>query len=73
MNKLMLFLLILGGINMGSVGLFEFDIIAWAFDGVDSLGARIVYSTFSACAIWCISLLFSDENRKPLKVQRKKW
>ena len=55
-----LLLLIVGGINWGSVGLFNFDIVGWIFGGTDAIGARIVYVIVALCALWCISLLFRE-------------
>ncbi|MBP3495490.1 MAG: DUF378 domain-containing protein [Clostridia bacterium] len=59
-DKIALSILIIGGINWGSVGLFSFDIVAWIFGGSDSIGARIVYVVVALCALWCISLLFRE-------------
>lgn len=60
MDRIALFLLIVGGINWGSVGLFNFDIVGWIFGGTDAIGARIVYVIVALCALWCISLLFRE-------------
>ena len=35
-NKIALILCIIGGINWGSIGLFQFDIVAWIFGGQES-------------------------------------
>ena len=59
-DRIALAVLIIGGINWGSVGLFKFDIVAWIFGGVESIGARIIYVLVALCALWCISLLFRE-------------
>lgn len=59
-DKICLILLIIGGLNWGSIGLFQFDLVAWAFGGQDALFSRIVYTLVALSAIWCISLLFRD-------------
>ena len=59
-DKIVLSILIIGGINWGSVGLFNFDIGGWIFGGTDSIGARIVYVLVALCALWCVSLLFRE-------------
>lgn len=61
-DRIALSLLIIGGINWGSVGLFGFDIVGWIFGGTDSIGARIVFVVVALCALWCISLLFRERN-----------
>lgn len=58
MDKIALFILLIGGINWGLVGLFQFDLIAWAFGGTDNVISRILYILVALSAIWCISLFF---------------
>lgn len=57
-----LILLIIGGINWGSVGIFQFDIVAWLFQGDSTVISRIIYTLVGLAAIWCISLLFRDND-----------
>ena len=49
-NKIALALLIIGGINWGLIGIFQFG----------SVISRIVYTLVAASAVWCISLLFKE-------------
>ena len=42
-DKLALILLIIGGVNWGLVGVFEFDLVAWIFGGSASFISRAVY------------------------------
>ena len=58
MDKIALFLLIVGGINWGLVGLFSFDLVAWLCGGSGSVIRRIVYVLVALSALWCISLFF---------------
>lgn len=62
LDKLALTLLIIGGINWGSIGIFQFDIVAWIFGGQGSMLSRIIYTIVGLCAVWCISLLFRDDS-----------
>lgn len=64
-TNIALILTIIGGINWGSIGLFQFDIVAWIFGGQDSIISRIIYTLVGIAAIWCISLLFKDDNNTP--------
>ena len=59
-DKICLTLLIIAGLNWGSIGLFQFDIVAWLFGGQGSVLSRIVYTIVALAGIWCISLLFRD-------------
>ncbi len=58
LDRISLVLLIIGGLNWGSVGLFKFDIVSWIFGGQADLVSRIIYTLVGLSALWCISLLF---------------
>lgn len=58
LDKIALCLLIIGGLNWGLVGIFSFDLVAWAFGGQGAAISRIVYILVALSAAWCISLLF---------------
>ena len=60
-DKLALILLVIGGVNWGLVGIFEFDLVAWLFGGAASALSRIVYILVAISAVWCISFLFRRE------------
>ncbi len=59
-DKIALILTIIGGLNWGLIGIFQFDLVAWIFGGQSGIISRIVYTLVALGAIWCISLLFSD-------------
>lgn len=61
MDKISLALLIIGGLNWGLVGIFEFDLVAWLFGGSTAILSRIIYVLVALSAIWCISMLFRDQ------------
>lgn len=57
MDILALILSIVGCVNWGLVGVFEFDLVAWLF-GSMSLLSRIVYIVIALSGVWCVSFLF---------------
>ena len=61
-DKIALILLIVGGLNCGSVGLFSFDLVAWICGGQTSLISRVIYTVVGLSALWCISLLFRQDS-----------
>ncbi len=63
MNKLALIIAIIGALNWGSIGLFQFDLVAWICGGSGSLFARIIYTVVALAGIWCITLLFKPAAR----------
>jgi uncharacterized membrane protein YuzA (DUF378 family) len=58
MDTLALILSIIGSINWGLVGLFQFDLVAWIFGGQDAVLSRIIYTVICVAGLWCITFLF---------------
>lgn len=56
-------LLIIGGLNWGLVGFFDFDLVAAIFGGDDALLSRIVYSLVGLSAIYEIVALRTFRRR----------
>ncbi len=60
LDRLALILVIIGAANWGAIGLFQFDIVSWIFGGQDAIISRIIYTLIALAGIWCISLLFRE-------------
>lgn len=60
-NTLTLVLLIVGGLNWGLVGLFNFDLVAAIFGEMSAL-SRIVYTLVGVSALWQIIPLFRGQD-----------
>lgn len=58
LDRIAMILVIIGAVNWGSVGLFQFDLVAWISGGQDAVLARIIYTVVALAGLWCISLLF---------------
>lgn len=58
LDRIALILTIIGALNWGSIGLFQFDIVAWICGGQASLLSRIIYTVVALAGVWCISLIF---------------
>lgn len=54
-NTIALILVIVGGLNWGLVGLFNFNLVDFLF-GAGSFLARLVYILVGVASLWCISL-----------------
>ena len=57
-DRIALILLIIGGLNWGLVGIFQFDLVSWLFGGTDAVLSRAVYIVVAIAALWCVTLLF---------------
>ena len=60
MDTIALILSIIGSLNWGLVGIFQFDLVAWIFGGQDALLSRIIYTVVGLAGLWCITLLFRE-------------
>ena len=58
LDRISLILVVIGAINWGAIGLFQFDLVAWLFGGQSAIISRIVYTVVSLAGILCLSLLF---------------
>lgn len=58
MDTIALILSIIGSLNWGLVGIFQFDLVAWLLGGQGSVLSRIIYTVVGLAGIWCITLLF---------------
>lgn len=62
LDKIALALVIIGGLNWGSIGIFEFDFVGFICGGSDSVISRIVFTLVCIAAIWCVSMLFRKDS-----------
>ena len=58
MDTIALILSIIGCINWGLVGIFQFDLVAWLFGSSGSLFSRLVYTLIALAGLWCVTFLF---------------
>ncbi len=47
-------LVLIGALNWGLYGIFDFNLVSWIFGGPRSVGAIIVYVIILLAAIWLI-------------------
>ncbi|MDR1733297.1 MAG: DUF378 domain-containing protein [Oscillospiraceae bacterium] len=62
LDRIALILVVLGALNWGSIGLFQFDFVAWIFGGQGAIVSRILYTLVALAGIWCVSLLFRERS-----------
>lgn len=60
-DKIALALVIIGAINWGLIGLFNFNLVDTLF-GAMSIISRIVYILVGVSGLWCIKALFTSED-----------
>ncbi len=60
LDTIALILVIVGGLNWGSIGIFDYDFVSALF-GMGSGFSRIIFTLVGIGALWCITLLFKDK------------
>ena len=63
-------LVILGAINWGLFGLFDFNLVSSIFSGARTMGSVIVYSLIALAALWLILSPFITDGVLWLKNRR---
>ena len=63
MDTLSLILIIIGALNWGLIGLFQFDLVASLFGGMSAIISRVIYTIVGLAGIWGITLLFRRDDR----------
>lgn len=61
LDRIALALTVIGGINWGLVGLFQFDFVGWLLGGSASIWSRIVFTLVGVAAVCGIPGLFGDD------------
>lgn len=63
LQKILLVITIIGAINWGLIGLFDFDLVALLF-GDGGLFTRIIYTLVGVCGLVNIGILFNHLETK---------
>ncbi|MGG3920122.1 DUF378 domain-containing protein [Parageobacillus thermoglucosidasius] len=58
LQRIALLLTIIGAINWGLIGFFQFDLVAAIFGGQDSVLSRIIYGLVGIAGLINLALLF---------------
>lgn len=61
LQRIALALVIIGAINWGLIGLFQFDLVASLFGGQEAGLSRFIYTLVGISGLICLGLLFNPE------------
>lgn len=67
--KICIALIIIGGINWGLIGIFQFDLVAWLCGGAATFLARTVYTLVGIAALCSIPSLFAADVKPEMNNQ----
>jgi hypothetical protein len=62
MDFIALLLMIIGAINWGLIGFFQFDLVATLFGGMDGWLSRIIYALVGLAGLYGLSLFGKIDN-----------
>lgn len=62
LQKIALVVVIIGALNWGLIGLFNFNLVAFIFNPISEVISRIIYSLVGVAGIICISSLFTTDH-----------
>ncbi len=68
-QRIALVLTVIGALNWGLVGFFQFDAVAALFGGVESAGARLVYGLVGIAGLINLGLLF--KSWEPARIEER--
>ncbi len=57
LNIVAMILVIIGAINWGLIGFFQWDLVAAIFGGQAAVVSRIIYALVGLAGLWCIMLV----------------
>jgi uncharacterized protein len=57
LNIVAMILVIIGAVNWGLIGFFQFDLVAAIFGGQSAVVSRIIYALVGLAGLWCIMLI----------------
>ncbi len=63
MKKLILALMIIGGINWGLIGFFDYNLVSSIFGDNLEIVSRIIYAVVGLASLYGIAFLFKNEQR----------
>ena len=72
MDSIALILIVIGALNWGLIGIFQFDVVAAIFGGMSTVVSRIIYTLVGLAGIWGITMLFRKENKASLRANASK-
>lgn len=62
MRNLVLIIMIIGAINWGLIGFFQYDLVAAIFGGQLAIISRIIYAIVGLAGLYAISFLFRGKS-----------
>lgn len=62
LDNVSLILVIIGAVNWGSIGFFNYDFVSRLFGGAGTLLPKIIFALVGLAGIYCITILFKEKH-----------
>ena len=62
LQRIAVIVVIIGALNWGLIGLFDFNLVGFIFDPLSVVISRIIYALVGVAGIICISALFTTDH-----------
>jgi uncharacterized protein len=72
-RRIALALVIIGAINWGLIGFFNFDLVAAIFGGQDAALSRLIYALVGISGLVCIGLLLKPDEELNTDTDRRRF
>lgn len=81
LKRIALGLVIIGAVNWGLIGFFQFDLVAAIFGGQNAALSRVIYSLVGISGLYCLTMLFDPmtetnnqlDNNQPMQSHKVKY
>ena len=70
-NILALTLVIIGALNWGLIGLFNFDLVTTLFGGSMYWVARVIFALVGLSGLWCLTMYHAVGQEEELRMAKK--
>lgn len=70
LKRIALTLAIIGAINWGLIGFFQFDLVAAIFGGQDAALSRVIYSLVGLSGLYCLTILFDPMTETDSEIEK---
>ena len=71
MNIIALTLVIIGALNWGLIGFFNFDLVTMLFNGSMYWVARVIFALVGLSGIWCLTMYHSVGQEEQMRMSKQ--
>ena len=70
-NIIALTLVIIGALNWGLIGFFNFDLVTMLFNGSMYWAARVIFALVGLSGVWCLTMYHSVGQEEQMRMSKQ--